>query len=142
MVPKKLAMKAKQLFNLQIQSTQANWKPRVHKNQVMKAKPFVQPTNPEYTGKLEAKGTQESGHEGEAAVQPENPVHTPVVGSVTETETQAIDYPIEVITDDSKYVDEEVVEQEGQKVAKKSRKFTKPLMVSRLVSQLLYQVGY
>ncbi|MFR5847529.1 MAG: hypothetical protein ACLUFP_06440 [Streptococcus salivarius] len=33
-----------------------------------------------------------------------------------------MDYPIEVITDDSKYVDEEVVEQEGQKVAKKSRK--------------------
>ena len=76
---------------------------------------LVQPTNPEYTGKLEAMGTQESGHEGEAAVQPENPIHTPVVGSITETETQAIDYPIEVITDDSKYVDEEVVEQEGQK---------------------------
>ena len=82
----------------------------------------VQPTNPEYTGKLEAKGTQESGHEGEAAVQPENPVHTPVVGSVTETETQAIDYPIEVITDDSKYVDEEVVEQEGQKGSQEIQK--------------------
>ena len=83
---------------------------------------FVQPTNPEYTGKLEAKGTQELGHEGEAAVQPENPVHTPVVGSVTETETQAIDYPIEVITDDSKYVDEEVVEQEGQKGSQEIQK--------------------
>ena len=83
---------------------------------------LVQPTNPEYTGKLEAKGTQESGHEGEAAVQPENPVHTPVVGSVTETEMQAIDYPIEVITDDSKYVDEEVVEQEGQKGSQEIQK--------------------
>ena len=83
---------------------------------------LVQPTNPEYTGKLEAKGTQELGHEGEAAVQPENPVHTPVVGSVTETETQAIDYPIEVITDDSKYVDEEVVEQEGQKGSQEIQK--------------------
>ena len=82
----------------------------------------VQPTNPEYTGKLEAKGTQESGHEGEALVQPENPVHTPVVGSITETETQAIDYPIEVITDDSKYVDEEVVEQEGQKGSQEIQK--------------------
>ena len=82
----------------------------------------VQPTNPEYTGKLEAKGTQESGHEGEAFVQPENPVHTPVVGSITETETQAIDYPIEVITDDSKYVDEEVVEQEGQKGSQEIQK--------------------
>ena len=82
----------------------------------------VQPANPDYTGKLEAKGTQEVGHEGEAAVQPENPVHTPVVGSVTETETQAIDYPIEVITDDSKYVDEEVVEQEGQKGSQEIQK--------------------
>ena len=82
----------------------------------------VQPANPDYTGKLEAKGTQESGHEGEALVQPENPVHTPVVGSITETETQAIDYPIEVITDDSKYVDEEVVEQEGKKGSQEIQK--------------------
>ena len=82
----------------------------------------VQPANPDYTGKLEAKGTQESGHEGEALVQPENPVHTPVVGSITETETQAIDYPIEVITDDNKYVDEEVVEQEGQKGSQEIQK--------------------
>ena len=87
----------------------------------------VQPVNPAYTGSINsdttsAKGTQESGHEGEALVQPENPVHTPVVGSVTETETQAIDYPIEVITDDSKYVDEEVVEQEGQKGSQEIQK--------------------
>ena len=82
----------------------------------------VQPANPDYTGKLEAKGTQESGHEGESLVQPENPVHTPVVGSITETETQAIDYPIEVITDDNKYVDEEVVEQEGQKGSQEIQK--------------------
>ena len=82
----------------------------------------VQPANPDYTGKLEAKGTQESGHEGEALVQPENPVHTPAVGSITETETQAIDYPIEVITDDNKYVDEEVVEQEGQKGSQEIQK--------------------
>ena len=87
----------------------------------------VQPVNPAYTGSINsdttsAKGIQESGHEGEAAVQPENPVHTPVVGSVTETETQAIDYPIEVITDDSKYVDEEVVEQEGQKGSQEIQK--------------------
>ena len=82
----------------------------------------VQPANPDYTGKLEAKGTQESGHEGEALVQPENPVHTPAVGSITETETQAIDYPIEVITDDNKYVDEEVVEQEGKKGSQEIQK--------------------
>ena len=87
----------------------------------------VQPVNPAYTGSINsdttsAKGTQESGHEGEALVQPENPVHTPVVGSITETETQAIDYPIEVITDDNKYVDEEVVEQEGKKGSQEIQK--------------------
>ena len=42
----------------------------------MKAEAAVQPANPDYTGKLEAKGTQESGHEGEAAVQPANPDYT------------------------------------------------------------------
>ena len=87
----------------------------------------VQPVDPAYTGSINsdttsAKGTQESGHEGEALVQPENPVHTPVVGSITETETQAIDYPIEVITDDNKYVDEEVVEQEGKKGSQEIQK--------------------
>ena len=87
----------------------------------------VQPVNPAYTGSINsdttsAKGTQESGHEGEALVQPENPVHTPVVGSITETETQAIDYPIEVITDDNKYMDEEVVEQEGKKGSQEIQK--------------------
>ena len=87
----------------------------------------VQPVNPAYTGSINsdttsAKGTQESGHEGEALVQPENPVHTPVVGSITETETQAIAYPIEVITDDNKYVDEEVVEQEGKKGSQEIQK--------------------
>ena len=83
---------------------------------------LVQPVAPEYTGPISANGTQESGHEGEALVQPENPVHTPVVGSITETETQAIDYPIEVITDDNKYVDEEVVEQEGKKGSQEIQK--------------------
>ena len=100
----------------------------------------VQPANPDYTGKLEANGTQETGHEGEAAVQPwdyagkleakgdtrirsrrrgpvqpENPVHTPVVGSISETETQAIVILSKWLRMITKYVDEEVVEQEGKK---------------------------
>ena len=33
-------MKAKQLFNLLTQTIQANWKPRVHKNLVMKVRPL------------------------------------------------------------------------------------------------------
>ena len=39
----------------------------------------VQPENPAYTGVVEAKGTQEEGHVGEAPVQPENPTYTGVV---------------------------------------------------------------
>ena len=39
----------------------------------------VQPENPVYTGVVEAKGTQEEGHVGEAPVQPENPAYTGVV---------------------------------------------------------------
>ncbi len=35
----------------------------------------VQPANPEYTGPISAKGTQESGHEGKK-VQPANPEYT------------------------------------------------------------------
>ena len=45
----------------------------------MSAKLPVQPENQAYTGVVEAKGTQEEGHVGEAPVQPENPVYTGVV---------------------------------------------------------------
>ncbi|WP_049554004.1 hypothetical protein, partial [Streptococcus salivarius] len=37
---------------------------------------LVQPVAPEYTGPISAKGTQESGHEGEALVQPVAPEYT------------------------------------------------------------------
>ncbi len=143
---KRLVTKARQLFNQLTQTIQVQLEAKGTQESGHEGEAAVQPAtrlyskleakvhrnrsrsealfnhDPEYTGKLEAKGTQESGHEGEALVQPENPVHTPVVGSITETETQAIDYPIEVITDDSKYVDEEVVEQEGQKGSQEIQK--------------------
>ena len=45
----------------------------------MSAKLRVQPENPAYTGVVEAKGTQEEGHVGEAPVQPETPAYTGVV---------------------------------------------------------------
>ena len=40
MVLKKPAMKVKQLFNPQIQTIQASWKLRVHKNQATKVRPL------------------------------------------------------------------------------------------------------
>ena len=46
---------------------------------------LVQPANPEYTGPISAKGTQESGHEGEATVQPANPDYTgPIIANGTQ----------------------------------------------------------
>ena len=39
----------------------------------------VQPVTPAYTGVVEAKGTQEEGHVGEAPIQPENPAYTGVI---------------------------------------------------------------
>ena len=37
---------------------------------------LVQPELPAYTGEISTKGTQEEGHQGEALVQPENPAYT------------------------------------------------------------------
>ena len=37
---------------------------------------LVQPELPAYTGEISTKGTQEKGHEGESLVQPENPAYT------------------------------------------------------------------
>ncbi len=68
----------------------------------------------DYTGKLEAKGTQESGQEAKQLFNLRI-LFAPQLSAVSQgAETQTIDYPIEVITDDNKYVDEEVVEQEGK----------------------------
>ena len=50
-------------------------------------KALVQPANPEYTGPISAKGTQESGHDGEALVQPANPEYT---GPVSANGTQEV----------------------------------------------------
>ena len=47
----------------------------------------VQPANPEYTGPNSANGTQESGHEGEALVQPVAPEYT---GPISANGTQEV----------------------------------------------------
>ena len=74
----------------------------------------VQPETPAYTGVIEAKGTQEDGHVGEAPIQPENPVYQVTEGTKTETETVALPYTTEYVSDANRYTDEESVLQKGE----------------------------
>ncbi|MEZ7599987.1 ZmpA/ZmpB/ZmpC family metallo-endopeptidase, partial [Streptococcus sp. 27098_8_69] len=75
---------------------------------------LVQPELPAYTGELTAKGTQEEGHQGESLVQPELPEYKVAEATITETETVAVPYTKEYVTDDTRYTDEETVLQNGQ----------------------------
>ena len=106
-------MMAKPLFNLQIQSTQANWKPRVHKNQVTKVRRL---SNPRILSTLQ----------------------------LLEVSQRLKRKPSIILSKLSLMIAsmwmKRLSSKKVKKVAKKSRKFTKPLMVSRLVSQLMYQV--
>ena len=54
----------------------------------------VQPANPEYTGPISANGTQESGHEGEALVQPVAPEYT---GPISANGTQEVGHEGEAV---------------------------------------------
>ena len=112
-VHKNQVMKVKPLFNLQIQSTQANWKPRVHKNQVTKVRRL---SNPRILSTLQ----------------------------LLEVSQRLKRKPSIILSKLSLMIAsmwmKRLSSKKVKKVAKKSRKFTKPLMVSRLVSQLLCQV--
>ena len=76
---------------------------------------LVQPTLPEYTEPVSTKGTQESGQEGKALEQPANPEYKVTTGTVEKSTESELDFTTEVVPDDIKYVDEEVVEREGVK---------------------------
>ena len=112
-VLKKLAMKAKQLFNLLIQTILVNWKLRVHKNPVTKVRLW---SNPRILSTLQ----------------------------LLEVSQRLKRKPSIILSKLSLMIAsmwmKRLSSKKVKKVAKKSRKFTKPLMVSRLVSQLLYQV--
>ncbi len=70
---------------------------------------------PEYTAPLSTKGTQEPGKEGQATEQPANPEYKVTTGTVEKTTESELDFTITVVPDDTKYVDEEVVENPGSK---------------------------
>ena len=76
---------------------------------------LVQPELPEYKEPVSAKGTQEPGQEGQAPVQEVNPEYKVTIGTVEKSTESELDFTTEVVPDDTKYVDEEVVERQGSK---------------------------
>ena len=104
-----------------------------------KGQALVQQELPELV--IKEKGTQEEGKEGQALTQPELPEHKEVVstkgtqepehemkspilevpeyklktGTVEKSTESELDFTTEVVPDDTKYVDEEVVERQGTK---------------------------
>ena len=76
---------------------------------------LVQPELPEYKESVSTKGTQEPGQEGQAPVQEVNPEYKVTTGTVEKSTESELDFTIEVVPDDTKYVDEEVVETPGSK---------------------------
>ena len=79
---------------------------------------LTQPTLPEYTKKIETKGVQEVKEgeiQGDSLVQPELPEYKVSTGTIEESTETELDFTTEIIPDDTKYVDEEVVERPGSK---------------------------
>ncbi|MBS5366327.1 MAG: G5 domain-containing protein [Streptococcus mitis] len=76
---------------------------------------LVQPELPEYTEPVSTKGTQETGKEGQATEQPANPEYKVTTGTVEKSTESELDFTTELVPDDTKYVDEEVVERTGSK---------------------------
>ena len=74
---------------------------------------LVQQELPEYTAPVSTKGTQEPGQEGKATEQPANPEYKVTISTVEKSTESELDFKTEVVPDDTKYVDEEVVERQG-----------------------------
>ena len=74
---------------------------------------LVQPELPEYTAPVSTKGTQEPGKEGQATEQPANPEYKVTTSTVEKSTESKLDFTTEVVPDETKYVDEEVVERQG-----------------------------
>lgn len=70
---------------------------------------------PEYKEPVSTKGTQEPGQEGQAPVQEVNPEYKLQTGTVEKSIESELDFSTEVVSDDTKYVGDEVVENPGSK---------------------------
>lgn len=76
---------------------------------------LTQPELPGYKEPVSTKGTQEPGQEGQAPVQEVTPEYKVTTGTVEKSTESELDFTTEVVPDDTKYVDEEVVETPGSK---------------------------
>ena len=76
---------------------------------------LVQPELPEYKEPVSTKGTQEPGQEGQAPVQEVKPEYKVTTSTVEKSTESELDFTTEVVPDDTKYADEEVVETPGSK---------------------------
>ena len=74
---------------------------------------LVQPELPEFTEPVSTKGTQELGKEGQATEQPANPEYKVTTSTVEKSTESKLDFTTEVVPDETKYVDEEMVERQG-----------------------------
>ena len=74
---------------------------------------LTQPALPEAS--VSVNGTQEPGKEGQALTQPELPEHKVSTGTIEESTETELDFTTEIVPDDTKYADEEVVERPGSK---------------------------
>ena len=74
---------------------------------------LVQSELPEFTEPVSTKGTQELGKEGQATEQPANPEYKVTTSTVEKSTESKLDFTTEVVPDETKYVDEEVVERQG-----------------------------
>ena len=63
----------------------------------------------------DSNGTQEKGKEGQTLIQPEVPKYNLKTGTVEKSTESELDFTTEIVPDDTKYVDEEVVERQGVK---------------------------
>ena len=76
---------------------------------------LVQAELPEYKEPVSTKGTQEHGQEGQAPVQEVNPEYKVSTGTIEESTETELDFTTEIVPDETKYIDEEVVERSGSK---------------------------
>ena len=70
---------------------------------------------PEYKETISTKGTQEPGQEGQAPVQEVNPEYKVSTGTIEESTETELDFTTEIVPDETRYIDEEVVERSGSK---------------------------
>ena len=139
-VLKNQAMKAKPLFSQPIQNIPAKQKLKELKNQAMKAKPlFSQPIQT-----IPANQKLKEPKKQVTKVKPWSKLITLFIPRLQEVSQRLKRKPLIILSKLSLMIAsmwmKKLSNKRGKKVAKKSRRFTKPLMVSRLVSQLLCQV--